>query len=297
MSKERTALLKPFILLGVFVVGWFLVPGFLRVVQPLKDLVESGLDRAFYEIQAPAWIGTSYLEDIQATVDLTTRSRRELAEWVRDLTRENARLRLERQQLADQSAYLDRLEDLLELPSLPRYRYEVARVVRRDQSAWWHQVVIRKGANAEIPEGAAVVFTGGVVGRVKEVYSTTSVVELVTSPRFRMAANFVDDLRPVTYQGRVNPILSRPQGTVYDAPADITPTPEQPRRLVSSHLGGVFPSGITIGYVTELEPGPDGLFQTGRVLLDPRLTTLREVAVLLPIEPVAPETAAVPDPS
>ena len=52
---------------------------------------------------------------------------------------------------------------------------------------------------------------------------------------------------------------------------------------MTSGLGGVFPPGLTIGDITSLEPSADGLFKSGEVKLDPRLGTLTEVTVLVPL--------------
>jgi len=67
-------------------------------------------------------------------------------------------------------------------------------------------------------------------------------------------------------------------------PPDIANNPSNPRRLVTSGLGE-FPPGLTIGYVTRLETSADGLFQNGEVSLDPRLSELTEVTVLVPLHP------------
>jgi rod shape-determining protein MreC len=55
-----------------------------------------------------------------------------------------------------------------------------------------------------------------------------------------------------------------------------------PKRLVTSGLGGVFPPGLSLGVVNKVEPSTDGLFKSGEVQLDPRLSTLVEVTVLVP---------------
>ena len=68
-------------------------------------------------------------------------------------------------------------------------------------------------------------------------------------------------------------------------PADVVASLKNPLRLTSSRLGGVFPDGLTLGWVYRLDPSPDGLFQSGVVRLDPRLQTIREVAVMIPLRP------------
>jgi rod shape-determining protein MreC len=100
----------------------------------------------------------------------------------------------------------------------------------------------------------------------------------------RLAANFEDDTRPVSYQGGNNPPLAPARGLVEFVPPDIVVYSSAPRRLVTSGLGE-FPPGVTIGYVTRLETSADGLFQSGEVSLDPRLSELTEVTVLVPLQP------------
>lgn len=278
MPNLASSRLKPFLLLACFLGAWVFLPPFLK--PRLGDF--------FYEFQAPAWAATSLVRDLQTNLHLRAASRRELTESLRDLARENALYRLELSRRQDLQDYAARLEALLRLPSLPQHDYEIARVIRRDQAAWWQRLIIGKGSNYAIPVGAAVVFDGGVVGRVTRVHAYSSEVELVSSPAFRMAATFARDPRPVTYQGAAQALLFSPTGRVADAPSDLHPSPSEPLLLVSSHLGGVFPSGLVIGKVAQLETGRDGLFQTGAVQLDPRLLTLQEVAVLLPLEPGRP---------
>jgi rod shape-determining protein MreC len=180
---------------------------------------------------------------------------------------------------------IDRLESLLRLPSFANYRSEPARVVSRDLTAWWQRLVIRKGARHGITVGVPVIYSGGVVGRVVEVHTNTSVVNLITSPEVRLAASFEGDDRPVSFQGGINPPLSRPLASVEFVPLDIFADAAEPKNLITSGLGGTFPRGLRLGSVVRLEPSPDGLFKTGRVEINARLNELVEVVVLLPLDP------------
>ena len=53
---------------------------------------------------------------------------------------------------------------------------------------------------------------------------------------------------------------------------------------MTSGLGGVFPAGLTIGYVTTARQ-LGRAFKSGEVSLDPRLSELTEVTVLVPLTP------------
>jgi rod shape-determining protein MreC len=212
-------------------------------------------------------------------------SRRDLIEAGRDLARLNASYSLSVQQNSELQAQVARLEELLKLPSFPDYRSEAARVARRDFSGWWQRLVIRKGRNFGIPVGAPVVFSGGVVGRVSEVYAYTAVVELISSPGVRLAAVIEGDTRPMSFQGGINPTFGPARGVIEFVPLDVFATPDAPKRLVTSGLGGVFPPGLSLGSVVKVEPSTDGLFKTGEVQLNANLANLTEVTVLVPLSP------------
>jgi rod shape-determining protein MreC len=266
---------RPFLTLGVVLLVWALLP----------LVVKSFTRVTFFELQAPFAAAQSYVQDLQEFWALRTRPKNEIIEAGRDLARLNAAYELRLQENEQLRAEILRLENLLKLPPLPTYRFEPARVARRDFSGWWQRLIIRKGSNYGITVGAPVVFVGGVVGRVVEVHAYTAVVDLISSPTFRVAATAEGDNRPISYQGGINESFKSPRGIIEFVPVDIYAAPAQPKRLVTSGLGGVFPPGLTIGDIVRLEPSTDGLFKSGEVHLDDRLGELTEVTVLVPLHP------------
>ena len=266
---------RPFLTLGIALLVWLLLPAAIKRFARLS----------FYEVQAPIEVSASYVRDLQEFWSQKTHSNNELIEAARDLARLNASYELRLAEDGRLRAEIDRLEALLRLPSYSEYRAEPARVVRRDFTAWWQRLVIRKGSYHGILPGSPVIFSGGLVGRVAEVYATTSIVEIISSPSLRLAAVFDGDDRPVSFQGGVNPPLRPAEALLEFVPLDIFATPASPRRLVTSGLGGVYPPGLAVGEVYQLEPSTDGLFKSGRVRIDERLGRLSEVTVLVPLNP------------
>jgi rod shape-determining protein MreC len=264
---------KPFVTLAIVVIGWLLVP----------TAVKTFTRASFFELTAPVTLAASRVRDLQDFWSLRLHSKNDLIEAGRDLARLNSSYSFAVQQNNELQAEVARLESLLRLPSFPEFRYEHARVARRDFSGWWQRIVIRKGKNFGIPVGAPVVFTGGVVGRVTEVHATTAVVELISSPNVRLAGVVEGDARPLSFQGGVNPTFAPPTGVVEFVPLDVVATATAPQRLVTSGFGGVFPPGLTLGAITRADMGSDGLFKSGVVKLDERLGSLTEVTVLVPI--------------
>ncbi len=273
MSRKLTFQGKILILGGILFTAWWVLP------FSVKSIART----TFFEFQAPSWVALSYLGDLQQYWADRTRSKSELIEAGIDLARLASAYELRNQQADGWEREIIRLEALLGLPSLPEHRYEVARVVSRDLSGWWQRLVIRKGHRDGIRPGQAVVYADGVVGRVSEVHLYTSVVELLTSPGFRVAAHFEDDLRPMQFNGGINQPLHNPTALLSNIPPDVTLEGGR-KRVVSSRLGGVFPDGLTLGYIETLNPEPDGLFQTAIVTINQSLLSVREVAVLVPLD-------------
>lgn len=273
MPSHRFDQSKPFVTLGLLLVAWLVVP----------TAVKTFSRASFFELTAPITVAADYARVLQEYWSLRMHSNHELIEAGRDLARINASYELAVQQTSEMQAEIDRLESLLRLPSFKEYRYEHARVARRDFSAWWQRIVIRKGRNFGIPKDAPVVFTGGVVGRVAEVYATTAVVELISSPEVRLAGAVEGDSRPISFQGGVNTTFAPPTGVAESVPLDIFASANASKRLVTSGFGGVFPPGLTLGHIVKVELSSDGLFKTGVVRLDPRLGSLTEVTVLVPL--------------
>ena len=85
-------------------------------------------------------------------------------------------------------------------------------------------------------------------------FAYTSVVELISSPGVRIAATAEGDIRPISYQGGVNPSFGPAVGSVEYVPLDVFVTASSPRKLVTSGLGGVYPPNLFIGYITRVEP-------------------------------------------
>ena len=281
MAKTPSKRRKPLVVLAVFLASWWLLP------LPFKFYLRD----AFHSFQAPIWDFGARIADLGEYWVLRTRSTDELIAAGRDAARlasgqqalaENERqLFDERERLLDLKADLERLRKDLTLSEPIRFKPVVARVIKREVNAWWQRMHLRKGELHGIREGDGVIFAGGVVGRIIETTSNSCVAQLATSPYFRIAANFRGDNRPVTFQGVGNHTFSAPFGVAKDAPTDVSPTATSPAELLTSPLSDIFPSGILIGKVPRLQTDPNGLFRTGRVEMDKRLLTEREVTVLI----------------
>jgi rod shape-determining protein MreC len=270
--SQRFDQARPFAVLGFALAAWLVAP------IAFKTLARA----SFFEMTAPMTVAASYASDLQRFWALRLHSKDELIEAGRDMARLNASYSLSVQQNGELRAEVERLQALIKMPAMENFRFEHAQVAQRDFSGWWQRMVIRKGSDYGIPVGAPVVYGGGVVGRVAEVHAYTSVVQLTSDPGLRIAAVVDGDTRPISYQGGENQVFGAAKGVVEFLPLDVYASGSAPKRLATSGLGGVYPPGMTIGRIVHVESSQDGLFKTGEVELDPRLSELTEVTVLVP---------------
>ena len=138
MTLRRLVTQKPFVLLGLVVAAWLIVP------VGVKTFARA----SFFELTAPVTVAADYARVLQEYWGLRLHSNHELIEAGRDLARLNASYELAVSTNNELRAEIERMESLLRLPSFATYRYEHARVARRDFSGWWQRIVIRKGKNA-----------------------------------------------------------------------------------------------------------------------------------------------------
>ena len=272
MKKLQTQLLKAFAPLIIFFVVWSLLPSLSK--REIKSL--------FFNIQSPIWKAKTQITNMKDEVSLLSKPKKQIINECKELAQENAFLKIELANINEKSIELERLNDLLHLSQNDGFRSEIARVIRRDTSSWWHTMVVNKGENFGIKKGMAVISARGIVGRIAEVHIGTAVVDLTTSPQFRMAARIEGDLRPIIYRGNSNDAFSQPHGIAENIPLDFRKNISDKIRLVSTSFGGNFPEGLTIGYIYSVETADDGFFLRSNVFLDRELLDLSEVAILIP---------------
>ena len=272
MARIRLDRLTPIVTLIVFLIIWWLTPSFIRLFT----------QASFEEIQAPIWIATDSLETLANNTVNKTKSKQALIDTIAELKRQNAYYKQIKNINENYKTEIDRLQSILDLPSRDRFRYELAHVIQRNMGSWWQTIRINKGSKHGIEEGDAVIFIGGVVGRISKTNYYTSQIDLLSNHSFRISASFINDNRPLFYQGKGPDLWGQPKGRIKNAPQDLTTNSVKPLQLVTTGLGGTFPEGIIIGLVPWLEPDNTGMFQAGEVLLDKRLLGIQEVAVLIP---------------
>jgi len=276
MDQNRQGARASYVVLAVFVAAWILLPATVRRLNR----------EAFVEFQAPALHLLGKSRDLATFWEKKSRSTEELVAAGRDLARINAALELKLKAMDDVRRENTRLREVTRYNVPTEYLSVVARVATRDSSSWWQRIVIRKGRNDGIRPGAPVVFGDTVVGRVTAVHLTTSEVDLVTSPGFRCTASLEGDEqnRIVLINGVAANSLGTAKARVSVIPYDYLLPAGTPARVTTTGMGGVFPSGLTLGYLDGGAYATQvGNFKESLLVPSRDLYNLQEVSVLVPI--------------
>jgi rod shape-determining protein MreC len=169
----------------------------------------------------------------------------------------------------------DRLRQLLNFSLEYGFRSMGASVIGADPSGWIRGIIIDRGSAHGVQLGMAVVHSKGIVGQVVSVSANSSRVLLVNDH-----SSGVD----VVVQG------SRARGVVEGAGDRMCElkfiTRETPVKVgdiaITSGMDRVFPKGLVVGTVSEVNVQTGGLFQTVEVKPAVDFSRLEEVLVVLP---------------
>lgn len=185
----------------------------------------------------------------------------ESAVSVKDAHQENIRLRAELETLRREIARLEESERqnqafrmALNLPANTPRPVLYAEVIARPLNNWWGVLTINKGRRHGVTPQSGVVASAGVVGHVRTAGNFSSEVVLLVDPRSAVGGIVQRTGAPVLVEGVGFPgteLRLRPLSTGVDIrEGDV---------IVTSGLSLLFPKGIPIGVVEQVDVGPFGL--------------------------------------
>lgn len=183
--------------------------------------------------------------------------------------------------VADLEAENGKMKQELNLTeSLSEYTTVHATVIARNPDQWMESLVINVGANEGIQKNMSVMSGNGLIGRIIEVNPTSSKVLLLSNEQSndgKVAASI--QIKSGSANGIISGydrktkeyLMTQVDPTVHVAAGDLVQT---------SGLGGVTPSSLLIGEVTEAKMDDYGLFQTVRIKPAGEMTDIRFVTVI-----------------
>jgi rod shape-determining protein MreC len=167
-------------------------------------------------------------------------------------------------------------ERLRALLKLKRHRPDYvtsAEVIARDPTNWFHVLWINKGRDNGISDDMVAVTPRGIVGRIHKVLDDVSTIILITDVNSSVAVRL--------QSSRVEGIL---EGSGSDKcylkyiPQDVDVRIGD--RVITSGLDGIYPEGLEVGYVTNIEKKGEDFFQLIEVTTSQPLNAVEEVSIL-----------------
>jgi rod shape-determining protein MreC len=229
-------------------------------------------------IEFQTWISSRYLgaqDFITAPRDIVSLRARNV-----ELESQVSQLRtqvIELQQRVDQTDILAALVDFSR--SSPESTYKAAAVIGRDPSPFLHYIIINRGSNSGIRRGMPVVTNQGLVGRVDAVIADAARVQLITDPASAINVYLQNAETDAFLFGSVTGDVSLDMISQNAAvePGDL---------ILTSGLGGGYPSDLTIGQVVTVRSLEFELFQQATVQPAVDFTRLDIVLVITNFRPV-----------
>jgi rod shape-determining protein MreC len=132
-------------------------------------------------------------------------------------------------------------------------------VIGRSSEAWYNTITIKGGENRGFTKNMPVINTEGLIGRILSVSRYSAEVILITDKECAVGAVTQIDKTPgiVEGEGRGG------QLSMLHIPNDAEITLNQV--VITSGLGGVFPKGLRIGYITEINSADGDLMLKGAI--------------------------------
>jgi rod shape-determining protein MreC len=209
---------------------------------------------------------------------------RAVGEWAEGLgaSREEIEaLREQNEELRDRLAELEearmeneRLRALVDFVEESDFDVVGAGVIGLPTNSWDASILIDRGSDAGIEEGMPVIAAQGLVGQVVEASERAAKIRLITDQRSGTAVIIQSTRAPGVARGTLEGVLQVDY-------VDEEQAPEPGDVVLTSGMGGVFPKGIVVGDVTEVEQERHRLFPTITVESRVPVTEIEEVLVIL----------------
>jgi len=209
--------------------------------------------------------------------------RRELLKEIDNLRRENQQLKEQQIQTVAISRENDQLRQMLGFSRQALWRLKPANVVMRDPANWWGTIQIDMGSHDGIQPNQPVLSADGqLVGRVSAVSLFNAQVVLIGDHNCRVAAlvdNASHDMGVLMPAGPPDSsIMHEPQVQLKYIASSANLKPGQD--VLTSGLGGIFPRGIPIGKIVDVQTVEYGLATEASIKLNANLGALEQVYVL-----------------
>jgi rod shape-determining protein MreC len=208
-------------------------------------------------IAVQTWISTRFqaIQDLIQSPSDVTRLRQDNAR----LEAEVARLQAQVIDLQQQVREVQMLSTLLGfVRANPENEYVSAAVIGVDTSPFLRYVIINRGSDDGLRRGMPVVTHQGLVGRIASVLPNAARVQLITDSGSSVNVQLQKSGAEATLKGSITGDISL-ESIPQDATVEVGDV------IITSGLGGDYPSDLIVGQISGVRRRPSELFQTASV--------------------------------
>jgi rod shape-determining protein MreC len=168
-----------------------------------------------------------------------------------------------------------RITNLLALKQKSALRFVAVRVIGRAPDSWSSSLIIDKGAQQSIKNNFVVINYEGLIGRVLKANVSTSKILLMNDPAFSVSALVQRSRQEGLVSGALGGLLLM---KYLPLEADIVPGD----MVISSGLTEIFPKGLVIGKVVEVNQEFGGLSKYALIKPAVNLSSIEEALIIIP---------------
>lgn len=169
-----------------------------------------------------------------------------------------------------------RLRKLLILKESKELKWQTvsAQVIARDIGNWYHSIIINRGMSDGLKKDMVVINYDGLVGRIISITNHTAEVLLLLDREGAVGCLVQLSRTPGVVEGQGSKGVLRMIHLPFDA--DV----KENQIVLTSGLGGIFPAGLRIGYITDIKAEANGLMKQAEIEPFVDFERLGEVLVL-----------------
>lgn len=193
------------------------------------------------------------------------------------LTGDLHRMQREIQELKEALYRAGRMDEFDQYLSSAGLTGVAARVIGASPDPWSRTIVINRGLKAGVRSGMPVITPEGLVGRVMESASGSSVVKLIVDRSFNVPVIIRRSRGRAILEGENSPTC---QLKYLDRTEDVITGDV----IITSGLAGVYPRGIEVGTVTQIVREDYGLYQYAKLSPRAPIGRLEDVLVVTEVE-------------
>lgn len=263
--KQTTFILfMSFLSLSVIFYILFIVVSADRLVNNLQQRGYSVLGSISYTLFTyPFETANQFVDDFLTFSQLKEEQRLTQAELDR-LAAFRAELEESYRQIRELKQLLKLKESMMDFSTLP------FRVTSRSADSFSSIILINGGYLDGVQQNQAVITSLGLVGKVETVFERSSIVRLLTSQDVENKVSVRIQLSPTSTAEAVLDDFNPNTGLFRLILLDTNTTVNVGSTVITSGLGGVYPSGLLVGYVEEIEQLPNSV--SARIWVKPSAT-------------------------